>query len=104
MKNKVWFITGASKGFGFANAKSALAIYQATVGAVRANMDHFHGNQPGDPAKLAEVIVRLAASANPPLHLPIGRDAVKNFREKTAEMSKEVEEWEVVSMSTDHGR
>jgi len=61
-------------------------------------------NQPGDPAKLAAVIVQLAASANPPLHLPVGSDAVKNFRDKMAQMTREVEEWEAVSMATDHQR
>lgn len=81
-----------------------LDAYRDTVGTIRANTEHIHGNQPGDPAKLAAVIVRLAASANPPLHLPVGRDSVKNFREKTAQMMKEVEEWEAVSTGTDHVR
>jgi len=81
-----------------------LDAYRDTVGTIRANTEHIHGNQPGDPAKLAAVIVRLAASANPPLHLPVGRDAVNNFREKTAQMMKEVEEWEAVSTGTDHVR
>jgi NAD(P)-dependent dehydrogenase (short-subunit alcohol dehydrogenase family) len=79
-----------------------LDAYKDTVGAVRANMDHINGAQPGDPSKLGAVIVRLANSDNPPLHLPIGRDSVANFRDKTARMSKEVEEWELVSTSTDH--
>jgi hypothetical protein len=52
--------------------------------------------------KLAGVIVKLAASANPPLHLPIGPDSVKYFRQKTAQMNKELEEWEVVASCTDH--
>lgn len=81
-----------------------LDAYRDTVGTIRSNTEHIHGNQPGDPAKLAAVIVRLAASANPPLHLPVGRDSVKNFREKTAQMMKEVEEWEAVSTGTDHVR
>jgi len=81
-----------------------LDAYKETVGAVRAYVGQFHGNQPGDPAKLAAVIVKLAASENPPLHLPIGSDAIKKFREKTAQISKEVEEWEPVSTGTDHQR
>jgi len=81
-----------------------LDAYKATVGAIRANMGSFNGNQPGDPVKLAAVIVKLAASENPPLHLPIGRDAVKNLREKTAQITREMEEWEALSTSTDHQR
>lgn len=79
-----------------------LDAYRQTVGAIRANVGHINGNQPGDPAKLAAVIVQLAASENPPLHLPIGSDAVRSFREKTAQTAREVEEWETVSTSTDH--
>jgi hypothetical protein len=67
-------------------------------------MGQVHGNQPGDPTKLAGVILRLAGSEHPPLHLPIGSDSVRNFREKTAQMIKELQEWEEVSTSTDHVR
>jgi len=81
-----------------------LDAYKDTVGAVRDNMGRFHGTQPGDPAKLGAVIVRLANSDNPPLHLPIGRDSVKNFRDKSVRMAKEVDEWEAVSVSTDHSQ
>jgi NAD(P)-dependent dehydrogenase (short-subunit alcohol dehydrogenase family) len=86
----------------YQRSQLVLDAYKDTVGAMRANMADFHGTQPGDPAKLGQVIVRLAASSNPPLHLPIGKDAVANFRTKTAQMTKEVEEWEPVSVSTDH--
>lgn len=79
-----------------------LDAYKDTVGAMRAYIVGFHGTQPGDPAKLGAVLVRLANSDNPPLHLPIGRDSVKNFRDKTAQMTREVDEWETVSTSTDH--
>jgi NAD(P)-dependent dehydrogenase (short-subunit alcohol dehydrogenase family) len=79
-----------------------LDAYKDTVGGMRSYISQFHGNQPGDPAKLAAVIVKLVASENPPLHLPIGPDAVKNFRDKTAQMTREVEAWESVSTSTNH--
>ena len=83
---------------------SALVLdaYKDTVGLVRARVGQLDGNQPGDPKKLAAVIVKLADSENPPLHLPIGPDAIKNFRDKTAQMTKDVEEWESVSTSTNH--
>jgi NAD(P)-dependent dehydrogenase (short-subunit alcohol dehydrogenase family) len=81
-----------------------LDAYKDTVGAIRTYMGQFHGSQPGDPAKLAAVIVKLAASENPPLHLPVGSDAVKNLREKIAQITREVEEWESVSTGTDHQR
>ncbi|WP_246496694.1 oxidoreductase [Chitinophaga varians] len=86
--------------------RSALVLeaYQDTVGMISGHMEHFHGNQPGDPKKLADVIIQLVASDHAPLHLPIGRDAVKNIREKIARITKEVEEWESLAQSTDHQR
>jgi NAD(P)-dependent dehydrogenase (short-subunit alcohol dehydrogenase family) len=102
-------VTAAAPGLfrtDFASADSyqrgakVLDAYASTVGAMRGHIDNFNGTQKGDPAKLAKVIIQLAASENPPLHLPIGPDAVKNWRDKTALMSREVDAWEAVSNST----
>ncbi|HMF72472.1 MAG TPA: oxidoreductase [Flavitalea sp.] len=79
-----------------------LDAYEETVGSVRDSIGKLHGNQQGDPAKLAQVIITLAESKNPPLHLPIGKDAIAGFRTKTEQMEKEVDEWEVISGNTDH--
>jgi NAD(P)-dependent dehydrogenase (short-subunit alcohol dehydrogenase family) len=81
-----------------------LDAYKGSVGGVRAAFGQLHGNQPGDPAKLAQVIIKVANAENPPLHLPIGKDSVAAFRKKTDRMQKELAEWEVVSVSTDHSK
>lgn len=110
---KPWgiFVTAAAPGLfstSFASAESyqsskiILDSYQETVGSVRESISRLNGNQPGDPSKLAQVIIQLAESKNPPLHLPIGRDAVAAFRSKMETMQKEVSAWERISTSTDH--
>jgi NAD(P)-dependent dehydrogenase (short-subunit alcohol dehydrogenase family) len=86
----------------YQSSKLILDAYSGTVGGVRQAVGQLHGNQPGDPAKLAQVILKLAESENPPLHLPVGKDSVSSFRAKTAKMEKEVAEWEEISISTDH--
>jgi len=58
--------------------------------------------QPGDPMKLAAAIVRLAASPKPPVHLPLGNDTLKHYREKSEAFEKEVAEWHDVITSTDY--
>jgi NAD(P)-dependent dehydrogenase (short-subunit alcohol dehydrogenase family) len=78
-----------------------LDAYKGSVGGVRVGLGQLHGNQPGDPAKLAQVIIKVANTENPPLHLPIGKDSVAAFRKKTEQVQKEVAEWEAVSSSTD---
>jgi NAD(P)-dependent dehydrogenase (short-subunit alcohol dehydrogenase family) len=79
-----------------------LGAYEETVDRVRENMSRFDRNQPGDPSKLAQVILQLADSENPPLHLPIGKDSINLFRTKVAQMSKELDKWEAISGNTDH--
>ena len=59
-------------------------------------------HQPGDPVKLAAAIVHLAGSPKPPVHLPLGTDTLKHYREKTEAFDKEIAEWHDVITSTDH--
>lgn len=96
------FSTDFLAGDSYVPSKNVLEAYKASVGQMRAAAGQLHGNQPGDPAKLANVIIKLAASENPPLHLPIGKDAVDAFRKNSAKIEKEVAEWETLSGSTDH--
>ena len=79
-----------------------LDAYKETVGRVRGFIGQLDGNQAGDPEKLAQVILQLADSENPPLHLPVGKDSVDSFRKKVAQMSREIDEWEAISSSTDY--
>ena len=44
------------------------------------------GKQGGDPAKLADVLVQLAALKEPPLRFPAGADAVKAFEQKANQL------------------
>jgi hypothetical protein len=41
-----------------------------------------NGQQGGDPAKLADALVRLAAQDEPPLRFPAGADAVTTFEDR----------------------
>ena len=102
-------VTAAAPGLfrtSFASAESyqsssiVLDAYKDTVGAIRVGIGHLDGNQPGDPVKLAQLLVKVANTENPPLHLPIGKDAIASFRTKTEQMAKEVDEWEELSVGT----
>lgn len=86
----------------YQSSELIIESYNDTVGSVRRNIGQLNGNQPGDPSKLAQVIIQLAESESPPVHLPIGRDSVAAFRTKTDTMEKEISVWEEISVSTDH--
>jgi NAD(P)-dependent dehydrogenase (short-subunit alcohol dehydrogenase family) len=83
-------------------AKNVIEDYKDTAGAMRVSVDQYHGNQPGDPKKLAKVIAELAHNENPPLHLPLGTDAVGMYRNNAEKTKKEIDQWMSVSLSTDH--
>ena len=45
-----------------------------------------NGQQGGDPAKLADALVHLAAQDEPPLRFPAGADAVATFEKKAKQL------------------
>ena len=76
--------------------------YDETVGAMRKFAAEANYKQPGDPEKLAQAFVKLAASENPPVHLPLGNDTLQRFRDKTAAFEKDITNWYDTVTGTDH--
>jgi NAD(P)-dependent dehydrogenase (short-subunit alcohol dehydrogenase family) len=95
------FSTDFLSGESYVAGANVLEAYAPTVGRVRAAARQIHGNQPGDPAKLARVVLQLANSQTPPVHLPVGKDALASYRSKVAATEAEVNAWESISVSTD---
>jgi len=83
-------------------AEKTIEDYAETAAAMREIATKVSYHQPGDPVKLAAAIVRLAGSPKPPVHLPLGTDTLKHYREKTEAFDKEIAEWHDVITSTDH--
>jgi NAD(P)-dependent dehydrogenase (short-subunit alcohol dehydrogenase family) len=75
--------------------------YEATAGKVRAVAGGLNHNQPGDPSKLADVLVAFADKPNPPVRLPLGSDTVAAIEAKHEADSRILSEWRSVSLSTD---
>lgn len=95
------FSTDFLSGDSYVVGANILEAYIPTVGRMRAAAGQIHGNQPGDPAKLAKVVIQLANSKTPPVHLPVGKDAISSFWAKVATMEAEVNAWKSISASTD---
>ena len=82
---------------------SEIADYAGTAGRVRrvaADLNHI---QPGDPDRLAQVLVDFADAANPPVRLPLGSDTVAAIEAKHVSDAEIVAKWRAVSVSTDFG-
>jgi NAD(P)-dependent dehydrogenase (short-subunit alcohol dehydrogenase family) len=96
------FRTGFTSKQSYKISGNAIPDYKDTmVGQMRSGTDAFHGSQPGDPQKLAGVVVRLSRAEKVPVHLPIGPDAVKFYETGAAQLAADVTAWKEVSMSTD---
>lgn len=76
--------------------------YADTVGKMRSVATQVNKKQPGDPQKLAQALLMLANADHPPVHLPLGKDTLQNYREKTASFEQEIEAWHDVIVGTDH--
>lgn len=91
------FLTRESLRFG----GGAVADYDGRRAQVRASFEQRNGQQPGDPTKLAEAMVRLASEANPPMRFIAGTIAVDAADAKLADMRAELDSWRRLSLSTD---
>jgi len=80
-----------------------LPDYEPSVGAVVKALHSLWGHENSDPAKVAQVILRLAASDRLPAHLLIGSDALRYSREAEAARAAEADHWRHISVSTDFG-
>jgi NAD(P)-dependent dehydrogenase (short-subunit alcohol dehydrogenase family) len=78
-----------------------IADYAGTAGAVRARAANLNHEQPGDPEKLARVLVDFAEAPDPPVRLPLGSDTVAAIEAKHASDAAILAKWRAVSVSTD---
>jgi len=74
----------------------------AAHGSVENAYGAYHGKQPGDPAKLATVIVQLAGMDNPPRHFLAGSDALAMAHAEVDARLSEMHGMAELSRSTDH--
>lgn len=82
-----------------------IADYDQVFAPVRRARQDKDGNQAGDPARAAQVLLELVEHNDPPTHLLLGADAVNAVRRRAVWLESEIETWEDVSRSTDfHAR
>jgi NAD(P)-dependent dehydrogenase (short-subunit alcohol dehydrogenase family) len=89
-------------------AGSSMAIppisepYRPTVGAMATVIANGPTLALGDPAKVAEVLLQVAAMDEPPLRLLLGSDAVAYAAEAAAARADADTAWRELSLTTDH--
>jgi NAD(P)-dependent dehydrogenase (short-subunit alcohol dehydrogenase family) len=78
------------------------ADYDQTVGAMHRLMRANKAGPAGDPARAAEIIVRVVKRGNPPSHLLLGVTAVEMALDYSRRQTEEATAWGNVSRSADY--
>ena len=79
----------------------SIADYDALFDPVRKAREEKSGKQLGDPARAARAILALIEAKSPPPHLLLGSDALQLVRSKLADLRRDLDLWEEVTISTD---
>ncbi len=78
-----------------------IEAYANTAGARRKEIANMSGKQAGDPKRIADAIITVAESQEPPLRLLLGKYGLERVRAKIEELSSSINGWEWVSVTTD---
>ncbi|WP_159992653.1 oxidoreductase [Roseomonas sp. 18066] len=84
-----------------ARGQAELADYAGTAGQRMRELGDPARQQPGDPARAAEVILDAALAASPPARLVLGASAMRSARAKLAALASDLDAWEAASGATD---
>lgn len=78
-----------------------IADYAETAGANRKNLRGYSGNQPGDPVRAAAAIIMAVETAKPPLHLLLGKAALKGAKLKLDMLREQFDAWAETTVGAD---
>lgn len=78
-----------------------LEDYEQSVGVAMDRFADHWGNENGDPARVAAVIMKIAEADVLPPHILLGSDALQMAREAEAARAADAERWSDISLSTD---
>ena len=84
-------------------AESSIADYAERTEQTVAAWKSMNGRQVGDPAKLADALVNLAALDEPPLRFPAGADAVATFENRAKLLLEQADVHRDLSSNLSHG-
>ncbi len=78
-----------------------IADYAETAGRNRQSIRSASGRQPGDPVRAAAAIIAAVESPNPPLHLLLGRAALRGARGQLDALRANFDAWESTTVGAD---
>ena len=79
-------------------ASQPIEAYEETVGARKKLIKLAGSKFPGDPSRVADAVLMVSEHPDPPLHLLLGHDVYKAYREKLRGLMESVEEWKAITL------
>ncbi|MBC7424313.1 MAG: oxidoreductase [Ferruginibacter sp.] len=83
------------------NSPIVIEDYATTAGKNKEDIRGYSGNQPGDPKRAAQAIVKAVEADNSPLRLLLGVGALKGARTKIGQLIKDIDTWEETTVWAD---
>jgi NAD(P)-dependent dehydrogenase (short-subunit alcohol dehydrogenase family) len=83
------------------NSPVVIEDYAPTAGANKNTIRGYSGKQAGDPVRAAKAMVNVVEADNPPLHLLLGKAALKGARAKLDVLRNDFETWAEVTEGAD---
>jgi NAD(P)-dependent dehydrogenase (short-subunit alcohol dehydrogenase family) len=80
--------------------ENPIAVYENARASQALHQHDLDGNQQGDPEKAILALIKVAAEPNPPVHLFLGQDAYDMAYAKMGAVTKDLEAWKQVTVST----
>ncbi|SER36904.1 NADP-dependent 3-hydroxy acid dehydrogenase YdfG [Faunimonas pinastri] len=82
-------------------SKTFIDDYEQTSGSRRKQTAGYSGQQPGDPVRAAEAMIKAVEAENPPLHLVLGKPGLENVRKKLDALINDIDTWEETTLGAD---
>ncbi|WP_454815419.1 oxidoreductase [Labrys neptuniae] len=83
-------------------APQTIDAYRETSGARQSQIRGYSGQQPGDPVRAAQAIIKAVEADSPPLRLLLGNIALEGARTKIAQLTQNFDAWEEVTKGADY--
>ncbi|WP_374948326.1 SDR family NAD(P)-dependent oxidoreductase [Mucilaginibacter sp.] len=80
--------------------QNEIEAYKTVRDVQAAHQNDINGNQAGDPVKAAQVMIKVAESADAPVHLFLGEDAYGLAQQKMDIISQDLAGWKALGTST----
>lgn len=81
-------------------AQQQIEDYREITKGAREAGEKMHGQQPNDPAKIAEAVINMANMEQPPLRLPLTAQTLSAMEQKIQWLKEDLERWRAVALDT----